>query len=256
MVTMQSTSSVGGGPVSMPKRDSNRQTTLEPGSIGLRVRLISLPITGIILASLISSNVRAQFFTLAPGNPSGFVSDAVYGPVFSPPIPAAGPLFPPPGFGPMPMLAPSPPPLPAAPPGTYFVDALSSGNEAGNAYMFSVTPGSVGLAGSPVAMETFVGTGPSQTIPPGFPVPAAPPEQMGDLFYRGTNFVTGTPLPTFGVPAKAGPLAAARGYRDEFALGLNVGDNVASLEMRVPAGGLGVSPIQVSSGPGRYRTHK
>jgi hypothetical protein len=45
----------------------------------------------------------------------------------------------------------------------------------------------------------------------------------------------------FGIAAMAGPLAATAGFRDEFALGLNVGDNVASLEMRVPMGGLGTS---------------
>ena len=98
-------------------------------------------------------------------------------------------------------LAPSPAPMPFAPPGTYFVDALSAGNEAGNGYTYSVSPGSVGLAGSPLAMETFVGTAPSQMIPfPGVPGPPAPPEQMGDLFYRGTNFATGMALPTFGIP--------------------------------------------------------
>ena len=75
--------------------------------------------------------------------------------------------------------------------------------------MFSVAGGSMGLPGSAVAMEAFVGTAPSQMVPPGIPVGALPPEQMGDLFYTKTNFVTGAPLPAFGVAALSGPLASA-----------------------------------------------
>src|SRR5262249_231563 len=152
------------------------------------------------------SRVRAQFYTVAPGGPSGYVSDAIYGPMFSPPTPFPAPGFPPAGFGPMVALPPSPAPLPIAPPGTYYIDALSSGTEAGGAYVFSVAPGAMGLPGSRVATEALFGTAPSQTVPPGVPVGGMPMEQSGDLFYSRFNFVTGAPQPVFGFPAVAGPV--------------------------------------------------
>jgi hypothetical protein len=86
-------------------------------------------------------------------------------------------------------------------------------------------------------METMLGTAPSQLLPPGIPGPGVPMEQMGDVFVSRTNFVTGVTHPLFGIPALAGPLMAAPTYRDEFTLGLNVGDDLASLEMRMPIGG-------------------
>lgn len=194
---------------------------------------------------------RAQFFTVAPGGPSGYPSDAVFGPAFGPPSPfvppIVGPVFPPAGFGPAVILAPSPVPLPAGPPGTYVVDALSSGNEAGNRYMFSVAAGSFGLPGSQVMMEAVLGTGPSQMLPPGVPGPGVPLEQMGDIFVTRTNFVTGVTHPLFGAPGLAGPLAAAPTYRDEFTLGLNVGDDLSSLQMRVPMGGLGTLKYSIGA---------
>jgi hypothetical protein len=80
----------------------------------------------ILVAMLANATARAAFFMLAPGGPSGFASDAGYGPMYGPPIPAPGPPLPPAGFGPMVVLPPSPPPLMPGPPGTYFVDALSA----------------------------------------------------------------------------------------------------------------------------------
>jgi hypothetical protein len=119
----------------------------------------------------------------------------------------------------------------------YFVDALSAGADAGSAYMFSVSAGAAGLPGSPVAAEALMGTAPSQTIPPGVPMAGMPMEQAGDIFYSRTNFVTGAPLPVFGVAAMSGPVASAPVYGDEFFLGLNVGDDIDGLSMRMPIGG-------------------
>lgn len=217
-----------------------------PAPIANTKRLSQILITSatIALPTLIAvATAQAQFFTVAPGGASGYPSDVVFGPAFGPPSPfvppIVGPVFPPAGFGPTVILAPSPAPLPAGPPGTYVVDALSSGNEAGNRYMFSVAAGSFGLPGSQVMMEAVLGTGPSQMLPPGVPGPGVPMEQMGDVFVTRTNFVTGATHPIFGTPAFAGPLATAPTYRDEFTLGLNVGDDLSSLQMRVPMGGLG-----------------
>lgn len=206
----------------------------------------------VALPTLITTaTAQAQFFTVTPGGPSGYPSDAVFGPAFGPPSPFVppfgAPVFPPPGFGPTLILPPSPAPLPAGPPGAYVVDALSSGNEAGNRYLFSVAAGSMGLPGSQMMMETILGTAPSQLLPPGVPGPGVPVEQMGDVFVSRTNFVTGATHPIFGTSALAGPMVAAPTYRDEFTLGLNVGDDLNSLAMRVPMGGLGTLKYSIGA---------
>lgn len=178
---------------------------------------------------------RAQFITVAPGGPSGYISDAVFGAPFLAPLPApAPPACPQPG-GPTTILCPPPPGNPAAPPGTYIVDALSSGTEAGSIYVFSVTFGAVGLPASAVAFEVGFGAPPSQTIPPGVPGPAAPPEAHGDLFVTA-------PLAVFGVPglAVAIPVGSLIGA-DEFTLGLNVCDDVNALMYRIPGFGVGTA---------------
>ncbi len=206
-----------------------------------RSRMLVAAVAVTLPAVFVTATVQAQFFTVAPGGPSGYPSDAVFGPAFGPPspfVPPFGvPVLPPAGFGPTVILAPPLAPLPAGPLGMYVVDALSSGNEAGNRYMFSVAAGSVGFPGSQVMTEAMLGTGPSQMLPPGVPGPGVPMEQMGDVFVSRTNFVTGGTHPIFGTPALAGPLMAGPIYRDEFTLGLNVGDDLSSLVMRMPMGG-------------------
>lgn len=180
---------------------------------------------------------RAQFYTIAPGGPSGYLSDTVYVPGGPPPLFGAGAA---PAF---------PGPPPPNPPGFYIVDALSSGADAGDFYLFSVRFGAMGLPGSPVAFEVGVGTAPSQVFP-GPPAPGSvPPEAEGDIF----------PLagPAFGLVGFSPPPVFAPVPADEFLpLGLNVGggapgDDLNGLTHRGPgafgfyyslaAGGLGGS---------------
>lgn len=198
----------------------------------------------------------AQYFTIGPAGTPGFFTDIVY----------AGPAPPPPltGGGPAAILFPPPPGNPPAPLGTYIVDALSSANEAGDRYYFSVDPFAAGAPGTPVAFETAVGTAPSQVFP-GPPLLAGiPPEAHGDIFGA-----MGPALPTFGITAASPPVAfplptpppGLSLMVDEFTEGLNVfapagPDNLNALAIRLPmagvpgamlyslaAGGLGAGPF-------------
>lgn len=218
-----------------------------------RVRRV-VTYVGVILAVLAPSIASAQFFTIGPAGTPGFITDAVYmGP--APPPPLTGP-------GPPAILLPPPPGNPPAPPGTYIVDALSSGNEAGDRYYYSVAPGAVGLPGTPVSFEVLVGSGPSQFFP-GPPVPVGiPPEAHGDIFGFGGGPMFGvvalSPAPAFLLPSPPPGLSM---LVDEFFNGLNVAsafgpDNLNALAVRVPpagfpgamlyslaAGGLGAGPF-------------
>ena len=182
-------------------------------------------------------SAEAQFILIAPGGPSGYSAETVYGPPFGPP--PAGP-------GAAPVLLPPPPPNPPAPPGTYIVDALSSGNEAGDRYLFSVTAGAVGLPATPVAFEVAVGTPPSQIFP-GPPIGPFPPEPEGDVFQ-----IMG---PTFGIVAMSLAPVMFAAPIDEFLLGLNVGpagppvgDDLNGLMIRMPAGGVGTAYYSLAAG--------
>ena len=193
----------------------------------------------LVVATLgVARSAEAQFILIAPGGPSGYSGETVYGPPFPPP-----PLF---GPGATPVLFPPPPPNPPAPPGSYIVDALSSGTEAGNRYLFSVTAGAAGLPATPVAFEVAVGTPPSQIFP-GPPGPPVPPEAEGDIFQ-----ILG---PVFGIPAVAGMPVVAPGPRDEFTLSLNVGpagppvgDDLNGLMIRMPGGGVGTALYSLAAG--------
>ena len=251
MRTQLSRALVRGGPRGTPTAGArDRIDSLRVKSSRYSRSLVAI-VTVVTLSALGNTAARGQFITLAPGGASGYPSDLVFGPIFNPPSPVvppvAFPVFPPAGFGPTVVLVPSPPPLPAMPPGTYFVDALTSGNEAGNTYLFSVAAGSMGLPGSQVMMEAVLGTAPSQALPPGIPGPGVPMEQMGDIFRSPTNFVTGAPHPMFGVAAAGGPLMAAAAYRDEFTLGLNVGDDLAGLQIRMPMGGPAMTKYSIGA---------
>ncbi len=187
-----------------------------------------------VLGGTVSTSM-AQFITIAPGGPSGYSGETVYGAPYGPP--PAGP-------GATPILFPPPPPNPFAPPGTYIVDALSSGMEAGNIYLYSVSAGAVGAPGSPVAFEAAVGTAPSQFFPGPPAVGPLPPEPEGDVFVTG-------PLPIFGIPGLAGPVLPGPigpAGADEFALGLNVGDDLNALMMRMPAMGVGTAYYSLGLG--------
>jgi hypothetical protein len=210
---------------------------LNPNQYNNMKRTIKLLL--VLVASLAASlHSHAQFYTIAPGGPTpGYLPDTIYTPGGPPPLvgPGALPAFP----------GPPPPYLPAA----YIIDGLSSGLDAGNQYMYSVTFGSLGLPASPVAFEVAVGTGPSHIFGPGPVLGPLPAEAEGDVFT-----VVG---PGFG--AVVTPTAFAPVPTDEFFLGLNVGggpagDNLNSLTYRMPAvpggfyyslaaGGLGASPL-------------
>jgi hypothetical protein len=182
---------------------------------------------------------HAQYYTIAPGGPSGYATDTIYMPGGPPPLtgPGATPAF----FGP-------PPPYPVAPPPGYVIDGLSSGADAGDYFLYSVMAGAVGLPATPVFFEATVGTAPSQVFP-GPVLGPTPPEAAGDVF--------AIPGPIFGVPVLATPPIFAPIPTDEFALGLNVGpivpDDLNSLTYRAPvgpgfyyslaAGGLGLSGV-------------
>lgn len=190
------------------------------------------------LAVVIAANLtaNAQFYTIAPGGPSGYIPDTIYVPGGPPPLlsPGATPAF----------IGPPPP----NPPGFYIIDGLSSGADAGLSYRYSAMMGAVGLPATPVAFQAAVGTAPSHIFGAGPPVGPTPPEVAGDVFS-----IAG---PMFGILAASTPLAfPAPGFTDEFALGLNVGpvvpDDLNSLTYRaaipggfyysLAAGGLGGS---------------
>lgn len=182
----------------------------------------SLALLGLVLGAV--RIAEAQHILVGPGGPSGYSAESVYGPPFGPP-PLTGP-------GATPLLLPPPPPNPAAPPGTYVVDALASGGDAGSIYLYSVGLGAVGLPASPVAFEVLVGTPLSQFFPgPPAAVPL-PPEAAGDSFVLPAG-------PVFGLAFAALPLAFPAVPADEFMLGLNVGDNLNGFAYRVPILGIG-----------------
>lgn len=203
-------------------------------------------VTAVMAVGLIG---HAQFYTIGPGGPSGYIPGGLYIPGGVPPL-----------FGPGATLI-APPPPPPNPPGFYIVDALSSGWDAGDFYLFSVAFGSVGLPGSPVAFEVALGTAPSQVFP-GPPAGPIPPEAEGDIFV--------TSGPVFGVPALSGPILFAPFAADEFSLGLNVGggppgDNLNGLTYRGPAppgfyyslgaaglGGSGAMPADILNATGLW----
>jgi hypothetical protein len=178
----------------------------------------------------LASVSHAQFMTVAPGGPSGYSAETVY--AIGGPPPFTGP-------GALPVLFPPPPPNVPGPPGSYIIDAISSGGDAGHRYLYSVGMGAVGLPGTPVTFEFLVGTPPSQIFP-GPPVGPLPPEPEGDIFR-----VIGPP---FGVVGAALPLAFPDMTWDEFFLGFNVGDDLAGLMMRVPGGGIGTAFYSLGAG--------
>ena len=180
--------------------------------------LIRVPLVMVVAVALAAVS-HAQFTTIAPGGPSGYSGETMYGPPYGPP-----PL----GPGATPLLFPPPPPNLPAPPGAYIVDAISSAGDAGSRYLFSVAAGAAGLPATPVALEVLVGTPPSQFFP-GPPLGPLPPEPEGDIFR-----ITG---PTFGLAGPALPLVFPAVQVDEFLLGLNVGDDLAGLMLRIPIGG-------------------
>src|SRR5262249_3797597 len=78
---MQTTPSTGfacGGRALTPKPPSRGQTAWRTRSIGLRARSLGVFFVVMILASLATSRVQAQFYTVAPFGPSGYASDAVF----------------------------------------------------------------------------------------------------------------------------------------------------------------------------------
>jgi hypothetical protein len=189
----------------------------------------------VVLASL----SHAQFITIAPGGPSGYSGETMYGPPYAPP-PFTGP-------GAFPLIFPPPPPNPPMPPGAYIVDALSSAADAGSRYLFSVGAGAMGLPATPVAFEALFGTGPSQFFPGPPALGGLPPEPEGDIF-----MIFG---PAFGVLGAALPFAFPVMPADEFFLGLNVGDDLNGLMMRAPGAGIGAAYYSLAAaglGPGFY----
>lgn len=192
-----------------------------------RVGRVVLAAVWTVAAATVS---HAQFTLIAPGGPSGYSGETMYGPPFGPP---------PFGPGATPILFPPPPPNPPAPPGAYIVDAISSAAEAGNRYLYSVTLGAVGLPASPIAFEALIGTPPSQFFP-GPPLGPLPPEPEGDIFRMAG--------PPFGIVAASVPLAFPPFAVDEFALGLNVGDDLAGLMMRVPPAAIGAAYYSLGLG--------
>ncbi len=198
----------------------------------------SLTLLGLVLG--VVPIAEAQNILVGPGGPSGYSAESVYGPPFGPP-PLTGP-------GATPVLLPPPPPNPPALPGTYVVDALSSGADAGSVYLYSVGLGAVGLPASPVAFEVTVGTPLSQAFPGPPAVGPLPPEAAGDIFVLPAG-------PVFGLPALALPLAFPSIPTDEFMLALNVGDNLNGFTYRVPLLGIGTALYSLAAGglgPGPY----
>jgi PEP-CTERM motif/Dockerin type I domain len=155
-----------------------------------------------------------------------------------------------------------PPGNPPATAGAYVVDAVSSGKDAGNAYLFSVGNSATGLPGSAVAHEVTVGTAPSHVYP-NPQTGATPPEASGDIFAVGGQKTFGIPQAidnTYPLPPiYVGP---PKLLVDEYALALNVSgpgggrDNLNGLAVRFPSsspGGVLYSLAAGGTGPGPFR---
>jgi len=158
----------------------------------------------------------------------------------------------------------APPGNPPGSVGTYIVDAISAGKDAGNAYLFSVGNAATGLPGSAVAHEVVIGTAPSHVYP-GTPAGALPPEASGDIFAVGGQKTFGI-VPAVDATITLPPVGvgAPKLLIDEYSLALNVSgpgggrDNLNGLTVRFPngapgnilyslaAGGTGTGPFRPS----------